>query len=142
MALDDTVIWGILEAFSSANDEYVRNLSKRLRDRVLFKALDIETEFPESAERQRRAIRRIERAYADELGRTVFKDTARVSIYGAVGADDAEAQKRLMILTTNGLREITELSPVVEALSGGRGRTFTRFFFSDAAARDRARDGQ
>ena len=104
LALDDTVIWGTLEAFSSANDEYVRDLAKRLRNRVLFKALDIETEFPEFAERQRRAIRQIELAHAGEMGRTVFKDTARVSIYGAVGADDAEAQKRLMILTRNGLR--------------------------------------
>jgi len=142
LALDDTVIWGTLETFSSASDEYVRNLAQRLRDRVLFKALDIETEFPESAERQRRASRQIERTYAGEMGRTVFKDIARVSIYGAVGADDAEAQKRLMILTRNGLHEITELSPVVAALSGGKGGTFTRFFFSDAAARDRARNGK
>jgi hypothetical protein len=76
------------------------------------------------------------------MGRTVFKDTASVSIYGAVGADDAEAQKRVMISTKNGLREITELSPVVEALSRGKGRTFTRFFFADAASRDQARDGK
>jgi hypothetical protein len=65
-----------------------------------------------------------------------------VSIYGIVGADDAEAQKRLMILTRNGLREITELSPVVEPLSRGKGRTFTRFYFADTATRDRAREGK
>jgi uncharacterized protein len=142
LALDDAVIWGALERFSSANDVAVRTLATRLRNRELFSALDIETEFPESAERQRREIRRIGREFAAEMGNTVFKDAAGVSIYGAVGADDAEAQKRLMILTRNGLREITELSPLVEPLSRGKGRTFTRFYFTDSAARDRARDGK
>jgi uncharacterized protein len=142
LALDDMVIWGALERISSGSDVAVRTLAKRLRNRELFKCLDIETEFPESAERQRRESRRIEREFAAEMESTVFKDTASVSIYGVVGADDAEAQKRLMILTRNGLREITELSPVVEPLSRGKGRTFTRFFFADPTARDRARDGK
>jgi HD superfamily phosphohydrolase len=102
LALDDAVIWGAPERFSSANDETIQQLARRLRNRELFRALDIETEFPESAERQRREIRRIERDFAAQMGRTVFKDTASVSIYGAVGADDAEAQKRVMISTKNG----------------------------------------
>jgi len=139
LALDDTVIWGAVERFSAAENDLVRRLATRLRRRELFKALDIEIEFPESAERQRREIHRIEREFAGEMGRTVFKDTASVSIYGIVGADDAEAQKRLMISTRNGLHEITELSEVVAPLSRGKGRTFTRFFFAEAAARDRAR---
>jgi hypothetical protein len=142
LALDDAVIWGVLERFSAADDAALRTLATRLRNRKLFKALDIETEFPESAERQRRESRRIEREFAAEMGSTVFKDTASVSIYGVVGADDAEAQKRLMILTRNGLREITELSRVVEPLSQGKGRSFTRFYFAESAARDRARDGK
>jgi uncharacterized protein len=139
LALDDTVIWAALERFGTAKDSYVQDMAGRLRNRQLFKALDIETVFAESSERQRSAIRRIERTYAGEMGRTVLKDTATVSIYGAVGADDAAAQKRLMILTTNGLREITELSPVVEPLSRGKGRSFTRFYFADSEERDRAR---
>ncbi len=142
LALDDAVIWGALERFSSASDVAVRTLARRLRNRELFKALDIETEFPEFAERQRREIRRIEREFAAVMGDTVFRDTASVSIYGIVGADDAEAQKRLMILTRNGLREITELSPVVEPLSRGKGRTFNRFYFADPATRNRAREGK
>ncbi len=140
-ALDDTVIWGGVERFSDARDPYVREMSNQLRNRRLFKALDIETTFPEFAERQRRAIRQIEQMFAGELGRTVLKDRTAISIYGVVGADDAQAQKRLMILTANGLREITELSRAVDALSGA-GRTFNRFYFADPAARDRAREGR
>ena len=138
-ALDDTVILGALERFGEARDGYVREMANRLRYRRLFKVLDIETAFPESAERQRKVIRKIEQDYADEMGRNVLKDRTTVSIYGVVGADDAQAQKRLMILTANGLREITELSRAVDALSGG-GRQFTRFYFADPAARDRARE--
>jgi len=137
-ALDDTVIWGALERFSEASDAYVRELANRLRNRQLFKALDIETAFPESAERQRRAIRQIEQEFAGEMGRTVLKDRTTISIYGVIGADDAQAQKRLMIQTANGLREITELSRAINALSGGE-RPFNRFYFADLAARDRAR---
>jgi uncharacterized protein len=140
-ALDDTVIWGALERLSGARDTYIREMANRLRNRGLFKALDIETGFPESTERQRRAIRQIEQEYAGEMGRTVLKDRTTISIYGVVGADDAQAQKRLMILTANGLREITELSRAVDALSGG-GRSFNRFYFADPAARDRAREGR
>jgi hypothetical protein len=46
-----------------------------------------------------------------------------------------------MILTANGLREITELSRAIDALSGG-GRPFTRFYFADPVARDRARESR
>lgn len=142
MALDDAVIWGAIEGFTRANDPYVRDMADRLLNRRLFKALDIETIFDESAENQRRAIRRIERDNTNEMGRSVLKDTATITIYGVVGADDAQAQKRLMIRTNSGLREITELSAPIRALADGKGRTFTRFYFSDTNARDRARDGK
>jgi HD superfamily phosphohydrolase len=139
-ALEDAVIWGALERFGEAPDACVREMANRLRYRRLYKALDIETIFPDSTERQRRAIRKIEQEYADEIGWSVLKDRTTISIYGVVGADDAQAQKRLMILTANGLREITELSRAVDALSGA-GRPFTRFYFADPAVCDRAAEG-
>jgi hypothetical protein len=41
LALDDTVIWGALSLFSDASDTCVRELSCRLRDRKLYKAIDV-----------------------------------------------------------------------------------------------------
>jgi HD superfamily phosphohydrolase len=142
LALDDSLIWASLERFSEARDGFIRDIARRLRNRVLFKSLDIEGVFGESAEPQRRAIRRIERDYASEMNRTVLRDRATITAYGIIGADDAEAQKRLMIRTSNGLREITELSPAIRALADGTPRVFTRFYFADEAARDRAREGR
>ncbi len=142
LALDDAVLWGAVEGFRRAGDAYIVAMAERLWGRRLFKALDIESVYDQSAEIQRRAIRRIERDYAGEMGRMVLKDTATISIYGVVGADDAAAQNRLMIRTSNGLREITELSPAISSLVSPKGRSFTRFYFSSSAERDRARDGK
>jgi uncharacterized protein len=41
LALDDTVIWAALERFGKAKDPYVQDMAGRLRNRQLFKALDI-----------------------------------------------------------------------------------------------------
>jgi uncharacterized protein len=41
LALDDTVLWGALDAMSRAGDSAIAKLAKRLRDRQLFKTLDM-----------------------------------------------------------------------------------------------------
>lgn len=41
LALDDSVIWGALGQMADARDELVRNFSVRLRDRKLYKAIDV-----------------------------------------------------------------------------------------------------
>ena len=41
IALDDTVLWGALSFMTVANDETVRSLAARLRDRRLYKCIDV-----------------------------------------------------------------------------------------------------
>ena len=41
LALDDTVLWGALSLLADAKDETVRNLAVRLRDRRLYKCIDV-----------------------------------------------------------------------------------------------------
>ena len=67
LALDDTVIWGAVERFSAATDCYVSDMARRLCNRQLFKALDIETAFANMPS-VGRAIRHIEREFAAEMG--------------------------------------------------------------------------
>lgn len=138
LALDDTVIWSAVQGLSASKDAFIGDLATRIRNRRLYKVLDIENAFPDSAEQQRRAIRRIRQNYADSLNRTVLQDVVKVNIYGTVGADDEQAQKRLMIFKGGELREITELSNVVKAVGE---RSFTRFFFAGSATRDQAAGG-
>src|SRR5262249_9684748 len=41
LALDDTVVWGTLSLMIDSKDECVKDLSKRLRDRLLYKSIDV-----------------------------------------------------------------------------------------------------
>ena len=41
LALDDTVLWGALSFLTGAKDETIRNLAVRLRDRQLYKCIDV-----------------------------------------------------------------------------------------------------
>lgn len=41
LELDDTVIWGSLSLLATAKDKYVAEFATRLRDRMLFKAIDV-----------------------------------------------------------------------------------------------------
>ena len=40
-ALDDTVIWGALSLMADSKDECISKLAQRLRDRVLYKSIDV-----------------------------------------------------------------------------------------------------
>ncbi len=41
LALDDTVVWGALSLLSGASDETIQSLAARLRDRRLYKCIDV-----------------------------------------------------------------------------------------------------
>jgi uncharacterized protein len=41
LALDDTVIWGALSLMADSKDKCIRDLAHRLRDRVLYKSIDV-----------------------------------------------------------------------------------------------------
>ena len=41
LALDDTVIWGALSLMADSKDECISELAQRLRDRVLYKSIDV-----------------------------------------------------------------------------------------------------
>jgi len=43
IALDDTVVWGALSLMADAKDECLATLAKRLRDRKLYKCIDVRT---------------------------------------------------------------------------------------------------
>jgi uncharacterized protein len=44
LALDDTVIWGALSLMCDGGDECIRKLAERLRDRKLYKCIDVRAE--------------------------------------------------------------------------------------------------
>jgi uncharacterized protein len=129
LALDDTVVWAAIGRFRSCKDGDLAQLASRLWSRETPATIDIQTEFPDDPERQRRAQHRLDGMFNDSFGKAVFKDDAKLTLYGEVGADDAKAQQRLMIQLRNGdVREITMFSDATIAASD-RGRRFLRYYF-------------
>ena len=148
LALDDFAVWTAIGRIAESGDREAAALARGLRERRLYKALDVDTVWPakpgetlETTDKRRQEeILRIDSAIKDQLGKTVLKDEGPISIYGEIGADEAKTHKMLSIQLRDGTtREITQLSPTIRTLS--QKRTLVRFYFRDAAARDKARAG-
>ena len=139
LALDDIVVMGAMERMTRGADPTVAALASRLRERRLFKVLDLAS-LGQDEDGQQRAARRIDRDFgADIAAERVLKDQARISAYTHVGGDDVLTHKTLRIVDPMGrLREITHASKVV----GGESlhKSFARYFFEDEAQRNTARD--
>jgi hypothetical protein len=139
LALDDTVITAALGSMQTADDAGIAGLATRLRNRDLYKTLDLRA-FGEDEDKQIKRAKRIDREFKDKIAAgTVIKDTdAAISIYTHIGGDDEKVHKKLHVLDqAQGPREITTLSNMIATLS--KTRRFTRYYFADEADRDRAR---
>ncbi len=139
LALDDVVVGGAIERMGEAPDTDVSNLARRLRNRELYKTLDLGW-FGHDAGRQRREARRIDRDFAQGLknGSVIKDESAAIGIYTQIGGDDEKTHKKLHILDAGRPREITELSVVVRELAEKK-RQFTRYYFETESDRNRAR---
>lgn len=138
LALDDTLILGSLDALSKAEDTVVAEVATRLKERKLYKALDI-AEFGEDPGRQRGQLRRIKERFKDQIkAETVMLDEkAAIGIYAEVGGDEEKMHKKLHILDANTPVEISKLSDLIRVLEPKK--QFTRLYFSKKEDRDTAR---
>lgn len=138
LALDDALIAGSLEALSRANDPVISDTAARLRNRQLYKTLDL-TEFGEDQGAQRLALRRINRDFGGKIKSedVLVDDKASIGIYAEIGGDDERMHKKLHILDAGQPKEISDLSPLINVLRAKK--QFTRIYFQDAADRDAAR---
>lgn len=127
--LDDVLVWGAIHSLALHGDGRIKDLAQRILRRERPACLDVQVEFPTDAERQRRLKHRLDQTFKNDMGATVFRDSAKLSLYGAIGADDSHAQKRLMIqLANRDLKEITDFSDATIAASD-RERPFDRYYF-------------
>jgi uncharacterized protein len=140
LALDDALITGSLDALSRAEDPIISDTASRLRNRQLYKTLDL-AEFGEDQGTQRGRLRRIREAFADKIKSedVMIDDRASIGIYTEIGGDEERMHKKLHVLDGRVPKEISkrELSPLIEALATKK--QFTRVYFRDAADRDTAR---
>lgn len=137
LTLDDTVVMAAIERMTGAADPAVSGLAIRLRNRELYKTLDVR-EFGDDG-RQASRIRWIDKEFDSQLkARAVLKDVTAIGIYTEIGGDDEKAHKKLHILDGRGKpQEITALSRKIDVRDYKT--QFTRYYFESVSDRNRAR---
>ena len=137
LELDDLAISGSLGRMQQGHDPAIADLAGRLRERRLYKTLDI-GRFGSDFGKQRRAARRIDHEFRDKIdnGAVIKDERASVGIYTPIGGDEDKMHNKLHILDAGGPREITEMSKMIETLASKR--QFTRYYFADEADRSTA----
>lgn len=138
LALDDVLVTGAMDLMQRAKDVLIRDLAIRLRNRDLYKTLDIRV-FGHDPGKQRQRVRQIDRMFPEGLADgSVWKDDgAGIGIYTQIGGDDDKTHKKMHILDANKPREISEISPMVQAMS--QKQLMTRYYFERDEDRQRAR---
>lgn len=138
LALDDALVLGALDALAQAEDAGIASMATRLRERNLYKTLDL-AEFGADKGTQASRRRRIERQFPDQIraGDVILDDKAAIGIYAEVGGDEERMHKRLHILDGAVPTEISKLSPLIKALE--EKKPFIRFYFAEGSDRTTAR---
>jgi HD superfamily phosphohydrolase len=139
LALDDVVVMGAVERMTQARDPAIADLATRVRERRLYKTLDLR-EFGHDEGAQNKAARRIRKQFTTELNsEAIIEDEgAAISIYTQIGGDDEKSHKKLHIIDAKGPREITDLSPLVNTLKVKA--QYIRYYFENEADRDVAKN--
>ncbi|GAB1581018.1 hypothetical protein [Phyllobacterium phragmitis] len=138
LALDDALILGSLYAMCNADDSIIANLARRLRERRLYKTLDI-ADVGHDEGKRRHKRRHIEKTFEEQIenGSVMLDEKASISIYSEIGGDEDRMHKKLHILDGGEPKEISALSPMIKALE--KKEQFTRFYFEKEEDRDAAR---
>ena len=134
LALDDTVLWGGVEAMTRADDVEIAELARRLRERRLYKTIDMAAVGGDSGAQVYWA-KKIDRKFAEQIkARAVIKDEgAKLSIYTQVGGDEERMHKKLHVLDAGQPVEISKQSALVAALVASK--SFTRYYFATESDR-------
>ena len=119
LALDDAAVWAAFSTWIDANlSERVSDLAGRLRDRELYKCVDIGVLDGQGEDLFGRFRRRLDESSLGWRGEVLFDDTA-VTPYEWYDFDDASALNKVLVKTAgegNGPRDIASVSDVVKAL--------------------------
>lgn len=121
LALDDTVMWASLERMAGATDQNVARLATWLRERRLFKCIDIgERTADLGGEEQELTFRkRLRDELGGKRGKSILEDRPPVSAYSRYGSDEQGAFQRVMIGGLDPKKRPTDIrkrSEVIRAL--------------------------
>lgn len=129
LQLDDAMLFSAFGQMASAEDAKIRKLSQQLRNRDLYKALDIR-KLTLDGEDQVNKARMIDNGISKgQFKGRVLKDAAKLGIYKHINnAEDEKQHKKLMILQNGKPVQISSISKVVEGIGE---KTLTRYYFEE-----------
>jgi len=136
LELDDTLFFGSIPFMIRAADPAISDLALRLRERRLFKTLDL-ADMGRDSGRQRQKFRKIMEQFENQIkdGSVILDEKASISIYSEIGGDDDRTHKKLHVLDGGQPVEISKLSPLIQALE--KKQQFTRFYFDKSRSATR-----
>lgn len=123
LELDDAAVWAALPQMARATDGAVAELAARLRDRRLYKCLDVgaRATFPggDARARFRRLLKQAIDAGELEHQVDVLEDRQKASAYKIHDYESKEALEKIVIRRADGsgrYDDVAELSPVIKAI--------------------------
>ena len=136
LALDDASVWAALAIYAECGNPRVSRLAGRLRDRDLYKCVDIGVRDRTNGNLYLRFRRKLEERSAEENEDLLFDDPT-VMPYRWYDFDDASALNKVLVKTREDMNEpedIAEESPIVKALQGRE--RIQRVYAPDSAKAD------
>ena len=120
LALDDASVWAALSIYAECGNPDISRLAGRLRDRDLYKCVDIGVRDRMNGNLYLRFKRTLEERSAEENEDLLFDDP-RIKPYKWYDFDDASALNKVLVKTRGDMNEpkdIAEESSIVKALQG------------------------
>ena len=117
--LDDTAVWATLATLAASSHSRVAELACRLRDRRLYKCLDVGILDEPGGNLYGRFRKQLQERYAERYGELLFDDDDKVTLYKRYSFEDSSALNKVLVKTQDTdsePRDIANVSVVVWAL--------------------------
>ncbi|HWJ88033.1 MAG TPA: HD domain-containing protein [Pelagibacterium sp.] len=137
-ALNDSVFWATTRTLAESGDERSKLLAGRLLMRKRLKVLDVSVEFGHDPAQQANAEMRLDQYLEDQLGWTVFKDTAPNHLYGVSGGESAKAHQMVRVVSGGTAIEITDFPDTIINEWLRKKKNLVRYYFLEDAAQAEA----
>ncbi len=113
LALDDSSVWSALMTYSEQRDPQVKILAERLRNRDLYKCVDIGVRDVPDGNLLHRFRARLQDA-PPEIREAVIIDTVPITSYQWYNFNDTSALNKVLVKTHDGMTEPTDILGVSE----------------------------
>ncbi len=140
--LDDAVAWAAILEFAKRPNQRTKTLARRLRDRELYKCVDIGVLDDPGGNLYRRVRRELNERPIEEQGCLLFDDATVVKAYEWYDFDDASALNKVLLKTPSDSdghepKDIATISPIVKTLQEKR---IQRVYAPDSGIAQRLRE--